>query len=77
MATRKKKPPQPDLWELWNGRLRGLGLWLFGVYGTWNELFIRSEIRVPALAIFGTFLGLPIANWLDTVLAARKAQEGK
>lgn len=70
--ARTVKKGEQDAWELWNVRLRGLGLWLLGAYGVWNELLLRDEIRLPALGVYGFFLGLPIANVIDSVISERK-----
>lgn len=69
----RRKQEDEDLWELWNTRLRGLGLWFLGAWGVYNELLIRTEdIRLPALGIYGFFLGLPFANLIDGFLAAKR-----
>lgn len=62
------------MWELWNPRVRDTGIYLLGIYGVINELFIVPEPRLYALIFLGPLIGMPLVLGAD---AARNKQTGE
>lgn len=48
-----------DNWEIWNTRIRDAILFIVGILGIINELFIMNEPRSSALLFLGSLVGLP------------------
>lgn len=52
-------------WERWDKRLRDIVLFLIGIAGVCNELWIEQEPRLYALIFLGSILGIPFALRAD------------
>lgn len=54
-----------DRWQVWDKRVRDTGLYILGVLGVANELFIQHEPRPASFPILATLLGIPLALRFD------------
>lgn len=52
-------------WERWDKRLRDIVLFIVGIAGVVNELWIEPEPRLYSLIFLGSILGIPFALRAD------------
>lgn len=60
-------------WEQWNTRIRDIVLFVIGVAGIINELFLIAEPRPSSLVFLGSLVGLPFVLNADE----RRRRSGK
>lgn len=66
MDTADLPPPTEERkWERWDKRLRDLVLFLIGIAGVINELWIEDTPRYVSLIFLGSILGIPFALRAD------------
>lgn len=56
---------EEDRWSLWDKRVRDAILFVIGVAGIVNELFLISDPRPSALLFLGSLVGLPFVLQAD------------
>lgn len=52
-------------WQIWDKRVRDVGLYIVGMLGVINELFIQPEPRPTSLVFLATVLGIPFVLRAD------------
>lgn len=54
-----------DKWSTWDKRLRDTLIYLLGIVGAINELFLEKDPRPTALVFIGSIIGAPFALKAD------------
>jgi hypothetical protein len=65
MATEESPQAEEQKWDRWDKRLRDITLFLVGIAGVINELWIEETPRLYSLIFLGSILGIPFALRAD------------